>query len=397
MSGYNPYTSGAAGYSNGAGLQQQLNPSRNGNGMLMLGTQDGLEPASGQSLDDIVNQNSKTVRRQSMPQRFSSQQNNMDADMRRISMMEFTGASPTGPLDHFQFDPVTSMSQADAMTSDTPMHISNPNMQSQRRTSAGELALNTPFAASNSAYGPVMPHGSAFQSPADTALDLDMTSPYMSNPMAMNIDFSNSPNYPGVMAVDQSSMAMYSGTPYHTSLVNSPVQSAVNTSRRSTDQGGNGLDRQRPRFEPSQSRSSSDVNRSTMTPQPSRSHSMQASNQTTHPQLSRQQSGSGTPQRQEPQQHAGFAAQPQHPQPGSAQDRGVGPGSHAGLDPDPSNYNSNNQGLNWEAPDGGWPSTMTGRPHMQSEYKNAYSSTGFDMLGVLVRCDSTLLITAPCC
>jgi hypothetical protein len=28
---------------------------------------------------------------------------------------------------------------------------------------------------------------------------------------------------------------------------------------------------------------------------------------------------------------------------------------------------------------------MTGKPHMHSQYKNAYSSTGFDMLGVLVR------------
>lgn len=28
---------------------------------------------------------------------------------------------------------------------------------------------------------------------------------------------------------------------------------------------------------------------------------------------------------------------------------------------------------------------MINRPHMQSAYKNAYSSTGFDMLGVLVR------------
>ena len=51
---------------------------------------------------------------------------------------------------------------------------------------------------------------------------------------------------------------------------------------------------------------------------------------------------------------------------------------------DPSKYNPNNQGFDWEEGEGGWPSTMVNRPHMQSSYKNAYSSTGFDMLGVLV-------------
>ena len=52
---------------------------------------------------------------------------------------------------------------------------------------------------------------------------------------------------------------------------------------------------------------------------------------------------------------------------------------------DPAKYNPNNQGFAWETPEGGWPSTMVGRPHLQSGYKNAYSSTGFDMLGVLMR------------
>ena len=51
-------------------------------------------------------------------------------------------------------------------------------------------------------------------------------------------------------------------------------------------------------------------------------------------------------------------------------------------------YNPNNQGFAWETPEGGWPSTMVGKPHMDSVYKNAYSSTGFDMLGVLVRIET---------
>jgi len=86
----------------------------------------------------------------------------------------------------------------------------------------------------------------------------------------------------------------------------------------------------------------------------------------------------------------GFQGQPQNPQPGSKQDRGMGQSGDANdglngpLPIDIRNYNPNNQGFSWEPMEGGWPSTMVGRPHMQSAYKNAYSSTGFDMLGVLV-------------
>lgn len=111
-------------------------------------------------------------------------------------------------------------------------------------------------------------------------------------------------------------------------------------------------------------------------------------------------------------QSQGFERQPQNPVPGSVEDRGVG--GHTARDgreqfdgvngPIPvnvndSNYNPNNQNIPWDTPEGGWPSTMVGRPHMTSVYKNAYSSTGFDMLGVLVRPHLTspvLLVLTGC-
>jgi hypothetical protein len=43
-----------------------------------------------------------------------------------------------------------------------------------------------------------------------------------------------------------------------------------------------------------------------------------------------------------------------------------------------------NNKIPWSAPAGGFPSTMHQNPHMKTQFKNAYSSTGFDMLGVLV-------------
>jgi hypothetical protein len=101
--------------------------------------------------------------------------------------------------------------------------------------------------------------------------------------------------------------------------------------------------------------------------------------QSQRPQQSRQQSNT-----------AGFQGQIQNPQPGSTQDRGMGrvgdsfDGVNGPLPLQPKQYNPNNQNFPWVPEGGSWPSTMVNKPHMQSAYKNAYSSTGFDMLGVLV-------------
>lgn len=90
--------------------------------------------------------------------------------------------------------------------------------------------------------------------------------------------------------------------------------------------------------------------------------------------------------------NTGFQGQIQNPQPGSIQDRGMGrssdnyDGINGPLPLQPKQYNPNNQNFPWVPEGGAWPSTMNNKPHMQSAYKNAYSSTGFDMLGVLVRC-----------
>ena len=101
--------------------------------------------------------------------------------------------------------------------------------------------------------------------------------------------------------------------------------------------------------------------------------------QSQRPQQSRQQST-----------NAGFQGQIKNPQPGSTQDRGMGrvgdsfDGVNGPLPLQPKQYNPNNQNFPWVPEGGSWPSTMVNKPHMQSAYKNAYSSTGFDMLGVLV-------------
>lgn len=134
--------------------------------------------------------------------------------------------------------------------------------------------------------------------------------------------------------------------------------------------------------------------RPSMVQQLSRSHS--STSYTPTSQHGGNTSSGETQQTQRPQHsrhqstNAGFQGQIQNPQPGSTQDRGMGragdsfDGVNGPLPLQPKQYNPNNQNFPWVPEGGSWPSTMVNKPHMQSAYKNAYSSTGFDMLGVLV-------------
>ncbi|KAI5277081.1 hypothetical protein E4T47_00160 [Aureobasidium subglaciale] len=382
MSGYNPYASGHGHQGDG---MQQMDMSANAQ---MMGQAATMDVMAGHSLDDIVSQNAKLMRRQSMPQGFHSAQQQqqqqqaqaqpqqaqpMDTDdPRRMSMMEFTGTSPTGPLEAYQFSLQNpDMVDATAFMAASQSH-SHPTLQRRQSSTGGvgggEMALDNGFAPTSS-FMPMMPPTSSYQSPANLSnMDMDLNSPYINTPMHMSSLGYNSPNI-------ERPMPMYSHNSYH-GMMNSPLNTSVpnHMYAQSPEAGGNPNPPKRPSLENSHSRSSN-----SQTMQPSHRHSRQPTPQ---------RQNSSRPQ-QPQRQHSGFPAQPQNPQPGSRQDVGMDRGrrgdSGVGPQPDASRYNPNNQNFNWPTPEGGWPSTMTGKPHMHSQYKNAYSSTGFDMLGVLMR------------
>ncbi|KAH0402584.1 hypothetical protein KCU89_g2997, partial [Aureobasidium melanogenum] len=371
MSGYNPYASGHGHRGDG---MQQMDMSANGQIMTQGAAMDAM---AGQSLDDIVSQNAKLMRRQSMPQTYHPGQQQqqqpqatqpMDTDdPRRMSMMEFTGTSPTGPLESYQFNlPNSDMVDATAYMAASQ---SNPsNLVRQSSAGGGDMAMDNGFASASS-FMPMMPPTSSYQSPANLSnIDMDLNSPYINTPMHMSSLGYNSPS------IDRP-MPMYNHHSYHHGMMASPLHTSVpnHMYTQSPEAGGNPNPSKRPSLENSQSRSST-------------SQSMQNTHQQSRQPTPQQQNSNRQPQNQ--RQHSGFRAQPQNPQPGSSQDVGMDRGRHSGSghrSPDPSKYNPNNQGFNWPTPEGGWPSTMTGKPHMHSQYKNAYSSTGFDMLGVLMR------------
>jgi hypothetical protein len=335
MSAYNPYASGHT--QQGDSMQQIDMPT---NGQIM----------AGHSLDDIVSRNATLMRRQSMPQGFhpgqqqqqqqqqqsqqSQQSQPMDTDdPRRMSMMEFTGTSPTGPLESYQFSiPNSEMVDATAYMAASQ---ANPAMLSRQSSAGGpDMAIDNGFAPPTS-FMPMMPPTSSFQSPAHLSnMDMDLNSPYINTPMHMSSIGYNSPN------IDRPAL-MYSHNSYH-GMMTSPHHTSVPSHlyAQSSDASGNPPPPKRPSLENSHSRSSNSQ-----------------IVQTTH-----QQPRQPTPQRQnsrQPQsqrQHSTFKAQPQNPVPGSRQDVGMDRGrnldAEAGRPPDASKYNPNNQGFDWPTPEG---------------------------------------------
>ncbi|KAG9816280.1 hypothetical protein KCU77_g18157, partial [Aureobasidium melanogenum] len=152
MSGYNPYASGHGHQGDG---MQQMDMSANGQIMAQGAAMDAM---AGQSLDDIVSQNPKLMRRQSMPQIYHPGQQQqqqpqatqpMDTDdPRRMSMMEFTGTSPTGPLEFYQFNlPNSDMVDATAYMAASQSNPSNLGRQSS--AGGGDMAIDNGFATSS--------------------------------------------------------------------------------------------------------------------------------------------------------------------------------------------------------------------------------------------------------
>lgn len=303
-----------------------------------------MDAMAGQSLDDIVSQNAKLMRRQSMPQTYHPGQQQqqqpqatqpMDTDdPRRMSMMEFTGTSPTGPLESYQFNlPNSDMVDATAYMAASQ---SNPsNLVRQSSAGGADMAMDNGFASASS-FMPMMPPTSSYQSPANLSnIDMDLNSPYINTPMHMSSLGYNSPS------IDRP-ISMYNHPSYHHGMMASPLHTSVpnHMYTQSPEAGGNPNPSKRPSLENSQSRSST-------------SQSMQNTHQQSRQPTPQQQNSNRQPQNQ--RQHSGFRAQPQNPQPGSTQDVGMDRGRHSDSghrSPDPSKYNPNNQGFNWPTPEG---------------------------------------------
>ncbi|EON65167.1 hypothetical protein W97_04404 [Coniosporium apollinis CBS 100218] len=342
---------------------QRLQAGNNGGMMDMLGPNGLQSPgvATAQSLDDIVSSNSDAMRRRSMPLHYGNASNPLDANLRRVSMMEFSGASSGGALDAFQFSP----SPRDGMD-DTQGFVgvegSHPRRSGERRRSGGNLILDTQFPNQGSPYANIPPPGSAYASPMHTnaAFDLDMTNPYIPTSLSMSMDLTGSA-LPNSMIPNQVTppLNMFSQQQFQSPIIHSPLHQSFSGSIQGPpqDPGGGNADRKEQFAKPDSQITRPDL-------QSSRTTSGEQSIRST----SRRQSGSASTQGQ--------------PVQAESHSQGSDPSSQIKQhldDMDPSKFP-------WQLPQSSLPSTMNQNPHTNhTQWKNIYSSTGFDMLGVLMR------------
>ncbi len=311
----------------------------------------------GQSLDEIIHQNSKEMqRRQSFhqSQHFPPARLPIDRDPRRTtSMLEFGGLSNHGELDGFQFDP-SAVHQNPGMQRPPSLAPRRINSQPpQRREAPEDLALNTQFQNFGPSYNTMSsasPFATSVYDHSDPMSGLDMTSNYMSSNMLMGMNFPTSGLH-RENSGEMSGMNMFSPSSISPHLSTSPLQQqdiphAMRTSTQ--DPGGGPMDHHMADL---------GINNST--------HLQMEDSISTMPVEMHQQ-----------QQQQSENAHPAGPEDVSAQS---GPALHqkqaTPIDLDVANVTDQ------PIPPGQNMAAQSVIP----QYKNAYSSSGFDMLGVLMR------------
>lgn len=327
---------------------------------MMMGS--GMDPSGmvgGQTIDDIINMNNKEhQRRRSNHQSQQYGANRGDVDPRRSSMMEF-GSGITGDLAGFQFDPSPTQHHPDMQRA--VVNIAQQRIDSQRarrRDAPDDLVLNTNFQNMGPAYSPAVTSSPYQHSLQHTnSLPLDLSADYMSNNLLMGMDYStNTLNHEN--NGDITPMNMYSNSSFAPHLDTSSMPQNVNNSLRGHAQDpGGGLNG---------TRGEQDV----MEKMPDLRMSEPMQNLP-----------SGLSQQSLPQQPVQFHNVPNAP-PATAL---------AGLpDLGPADSNQptpigNVATANGASTAPGTDSQNVVQPPVLPQYRNAYSSSGFDMLGVLMR------------
>ncbi|KAF2747583.1 hypothetical protein M011DRAFT_494333 [Sporormia fimetaria CBS 119925] len=316
----------------------------------------------GQSLDDMAQQADKTdPRRKSMPAYGAVQMDNLDP--RRFSMMGFGTDMSAIDFDSFQFNPQTGAPMtSDMMRGTTSFPHTAAELPAGRMGTASNLAINTQFANQNNTFANMHTPNLAYPSPMhpNTSLGIDMNTyqQALSMPLGLGDNL-------GMMGSD---MGMFSGAQFASPVVASPMNQDFMVGMQSPlGQPGSNVGRfpfaNTPMGPPSTTR------RTVPVPVPSSSSQGQKSPQPG--QRAEQPNPTSNPQTQV------AVRAPAVPQPSNEQ-------SNSAIQQDVvASFAQMN--FPWTTPTGGFPGTMNNNPHTKTEFKNAYSSSGFDMLGTLMR------------
>lgn len=307
--------------------------------------------SSGQSIDDMVSQNERAIRRRSMPVYGQGSNQMGSSDSRRMSVMSFG--------DPFQFNLQTGADLNGIMHDDSSYPRTSRDTQNNRQPAA-DLSINTELTNHNSRYSAIPGSGSTYASPMHPSvsmdMDMDMTSPYPNN-MTMPLDMHEP------LGIVPSDMNMFSNSQYTNSMMNSPASPEFVCPQPALPSDPNNAGLQAPDQFRNTSLSTTPDQRSS---KPTRTNSRDQSStpSTSQPHSENPPSSKNVPTPMSLRAQEGGAQPPQQEISAEALGQIKFP---------------------WRTPPGGFPSTMHSKPHMNTQFKNAYSSTGFDMLGVLMR------------
>ncbi|KAL5116818.1 hypothetical protein ACEQ8H_005299 [Pleosporales sp. CAS-2024a] len=293
----------------------------------------------------------------------TSQPMEMSPESRRMSMLNF--GNPNDTTD-FQFD-MQAAGIDDMMRNNHSFPRTSGDMSQHSRNSANDMGLNTQYQSQNSPFSNMAAPGSAYASPlhSNVPLELDM-SPYPTG-MSMSMDMDDTLN---MMSND---MNMFPNNQYNAGIMDSPVTQEFIGPMPAPNHDNHASARSRHHFKrPSLSN----------TPDPRSGASAMASRTNSHDQNSMRSHS-----RHHSEHHASSKSNhvPTHMSMTSLKKQqpvALDPGQDL---PDEKMNQIKDFRLPWKPPAGGFPSTMHSNPHMKTQFKDAYSSTGFDMLGVLMR------------
>lgn len=191
----------------------------------------------GRTLDELVNQNNNEQSRRSYHQQLGGMDFAPDVDAPRSSMMEF-GAHRDNGLGNYQFEPSPIVASPISVPDGGGMakRRMDNHMANRRRDSRGALGLDTQFNDMNPSFN-AMVQSPAFQQPLSSdQIDLDSPANYIPN-MSMALDYSN-------MSQDMSAIDMYAQpgfqVPLSTQLQQQSVRPMIDSSQQHGGDGNNG-------------------------------------------------------------------------------------------------------------------------------------------------------------
>jgi hypothetical protein len=196
----------------------------------------------GQTLDEIISQNNTEMmqRRQSIQTQYPSDRADQSNAMRRASMTEFV-ANPSGELSDFQFDPVV---RHGVMGNGSGIMPGAQNgMDSRKRISRGNLAsIDTRFSSTRTGYDQIASAPVYHTSVGpNNPLGYDVQAPYIPVSMGLSLDYMDT-GMPQGTSGDVTPMNMYPQT-FQNAIVQSPINQSFSPATRgpSQDPGGGGV------------------------------------------------------------------------------------------------------------------------------------------------------------